>query len=757
MCFYIHSEAAAPDYTLAIEWPDEARANFFDLGGQFAAAFNAANPDYLPFAANAVLFKDADGTVLPLGTAVAQLVAEGDDLFAERGTPTVPPTLVTKAAAATATATASSSSSVPSEITTLTKALMPYVKSAETAFKNRSFKKAYEVYAEVVKSIDNAGLGAVGTFPEKLVVALRRLGEIESTNDRPEKALPWLERAKRVAPADIETRVVLCDAHWKAEDAEEAIAELRGALDTIDKTKRPKKTKSLNIKLGLLLFKSGKRQEGGGLLQTILQQDQEDQEALQAYGEAALALGQAEDALKIYLRLVVAKSDDHRIKQLLAQTLKAQDGLKFLNDHLPASKSSASALAFLASTIKDFSGVKEAIQLYTECATHVPSSASYALNTMHLHELNLDYKSALASLTAHCEANPTLAVGTLSLAELLALLPADESELLASSWHLPSAGALAGEKATPKERTLPGLPAETGAESLNPDKCKPAGTYGETELDVLALAYTAVKVLYIAGCLSPLPKLISLIEPTREVKDLHLTRVRNENAYYCCTAQLVTTLPQPLPALPPLYVMGDSHSLAPAWRTVDFLGEQHLLVPRLVTGCKIWHLREASEFFPKYNFEHAVKAIPDGSPVVTIFGEIDCREGLLLAIERMRYPDLESGVAHTIKIYISTLKQLALSKKLKILVHPVPPVLNETRHIVTIFNRQLVKAVNAEPSLHMLDFFDELLTSTVSPKDAQNNMSGMALKEELKLDGTHMHPDYVKLMEAELQKVAAKN
>ena len=158
--------------------------------------------------------------------------------------------------------------------------------------------------------------------------------------------------------------------------------------------------------------------------------------------------------------------------------------------------------------------------------------------------------------------------------------------------------------------------------------------------------------------------------------DLHLTRVRNENAYYCCTAQLVTTLPLPLPCLPPLYIAGDSHSLAPAWRTVEFRGTPHLLVPRLATGCKIWHMREASDFFPKYNFEVAVKAIPDGSPVIFCFGEIDCREGLLIAVERMRYPDLEAGVVHTVKIYISVLKGLATSRKFKVLVHPIPPVLN---------------------------------------------------------------------------------
>ena len=87
------------------------------------------------------------------------------------------------------------------------------------------------------------------------------------------------------------------------------------------------------------------------------------------------------------------------------------------------------------------------------------------------------------------------------------------------------------------------------AEKRNPN-LRPANTYNDAELDVLALAYTGVKVLY-AGALSALPSLIRLIEPVREVKDLHLTRVRNENAYYCCIAQLVSSMPASLPPLPP--------------------------------------------------------------------------------------------------------------------------------------------------------------------------------------------------------------
>jgi len=384
--------------------------------------------------------------------------------------------------------------------------------------------------------------------------------------------------------------------------------------------------------------------------------------------------------------------------------------------------------------------VTPAISLYESCLEHTPDSSSYALNLMHLHELHLDPMAAIKVLTAHCEANPTATVGTTSLAELVALLPAPET-LAGLVWTPPTDEQVA---ATAKNYAamLPELSESAGAESLAPERCKPAGTYSEAELDVLALMYTGVKILYVAGALQLLPPLIKLIEPLREVKDLHLTRVRNENAYYCCTAQLMTTMPLPRPACPPLYLAGDSHSLSPAWRTVTFRKQEHVLVPRLVTGCKIWHLREASDFFTKANFEAAMATIPDGSPVVFMFGEIDCREGLLVAVERMRYASLEEGIAYTVKIYISVLKELAKSRKFKVLVHPVPPVLNETRHIVKPFNAQLVAAVKKEPSLHMLDFFSSLLTP-----------DGTSLADGLKLDGTHMHPDYTKLMQPELDKV----
>ena len=69
----------------------------------------------------------------------------------------------------------------------------------------------------------------------------------------------------------------------------------------------------------------------------------------------------------------------------------------------------------------------------------------------------------------------------------------------------------------------------------------------------------------------------------------------------------------------------------------------------------------------------------------------------------------------------------------------MPPALDETRALAKRFNAALRRAVQAEPSLHWLDFSDQLL----SP-------DGEALADGLALDGTHMHPAYVNVLEEAL-------
>ena len=65
-------------------------------------------------------------------------------------------------------------------------------------------------------------------------------------------------------------------------------------------------------------------------------------------------------------------------------------------------------------------------------------------------------------------------------------------------------------------------------------------------------------------------------------------------------------------------------------------GKPRLLHPLLVTGIKMWHLRPSSHFYPKVHFWNTVKLLPQGSQVILLVGEIDCREGLLMAVEKLK-------------------------------------------------------------------------------------------------------------------------
>ena len=85
-------------------------------------------------------------------------------------------------------------------------------------------------------------------------------------------------------------------------------------------------------------------------------------------------------------------------------------------------------------------------------------------------------------------------------------------------------------------------------------------------------------------------------------------------------------------------------------------------------------------------------------------GEIDCREGLLLALERDRYRNLEEGITTTVRLFTAVLKTLINKKKFKVhftphlqcihnfqiffkvYIQPILPVLDETRQIVNAYN-----------------------------------------------------------------------
>ena len=77
--------------------------------------------------------------------------------------------------------------------------------------------------------------------------------------------------------------------------------------------------------------------------------------------------------------------------------------------------------------------------------------------------------------------------------------------------------------------------------------------------------------------------------------------------------------------------------------------------------------------------------------------------------------------------------------------------IKETRHIVKAFNSILQKMVkkyakgDLAGKLVWLDFYQDLLTP-----------DGGNLKEEYNLDGTHVHPNYLSVLEAAVNKAVTR-
>ena len=232
-------------------------------------------------------------------------------------------------------------------------------------------------------------------------------------------------------------------------------------------------------------------------------------------------------------------------------------------------------------------------------------------------------------------------------------------------------------------------------------------------------------------------------------QDLHLTLIRNEHAYYSTVAQLCRTVPYPVSVVPrqhTIWVLGDSHCLSSAWSTVSLSNVTYLLRPALVTGTKAWHLRDECTFYTHANYVAARAAVPTTPPPAALlfcFGEIDCREGLLQAVDKAKYTSLDAAIDTCCSVYLQQMAAVAREKGVaagRVFVQPVMPILDVTRPVVLLFNRRLRAAVEADGRMTWLAMEGELLGP-----DGK-------FEKRYSLDGTHVHPQYVRLIEREMNK-----
>jgi len=520
-------------------------------------------------------------------------------------------------------------------------------------------------------------------------------------------------------------------------------------------TTKPEAQDDSKAKSAYVLYSQGRYGEAFALYADILKRNPSHYPSLLGYAEEVTRRGNFKEALNVALRVLVhygtsnQKSDEgERAGMLFAKLIGQTGSVPHLLQLMQSSnsKGGAEALDFLARTAMQNGEVGGSIELFRAAIKCYPGSVKYTNNLIDALEIVNQFGKAFEVAKWFLQANANAEVGGVLCGMVLKAWN-EGNAVIQEEVNVQGPMEPEGIEENTADSTPKGRIEENTADST-PNQAKKPTSYNEEQLDLLNFYYKIIKLLYVAGLMKAAEALVFTVQPAKaKGGDLHLTFIRNSNSYFSYIEALVNvgdyTGSNERKDKKTLFVMGDSHVLSPAWRTLQLEKKGEVLMkPLLVTGCKIWHLRKESHFYPKTHFYQLLREVPKQGEVIFMFGEIDCREGILLALAKGIYSTLDQGINVVLDIYLEILYQIAFQKKLhRLYVHPVPPVLEETRWIITAFNRALgarliaIRQKDSKTPLRWLHIETELL-----------NLGRETFKEEYKLDGTHLHPHYISLI-----------
>ncbi|KAK5575602.1 hypothetical protein RB653_006735 [Dictyostelium firmibasis] len=764
MKIYIHYESE-PEETIIIQPIQNGIETVEQLKSYFLNEYKNKHPNST--IGDSVDLKDKKGKTLFDSYPITKYFSNLDDGFIVKGNtsppstpkPTAKVTTTTSTPTPTPTSTTTTSTTTTTTTTKPTKTtdkpklkgideqkyngvVKPLLKQAESFHSNQSFKNSISYYESVLSMMPN----------EK--TSLLRCSTIYYDAKRWKEAETMIDKGIKYYPEDIEFHDLKANLKISTLEYSDALKSLKTIMDIL--TPSHPKYEEYQAIYGKTLYDTRiprLQQEACDILTATVHKNEKNIQALIGFTHVLIEKGQLKDAVQAVLQLlgtlpeINKKTQKTKFLPLSGETIvlndpwqkerkwtqeKISDLIKLLGVDAIVGGFNAHAvtpqlMAFLSNYVKEFGAVKESIELIKRSSLKEPNHTLYRLSLIHSLEVTQDYGTAIEHSMDFLRNNKERGLSQYPDVNCGTILAIFEKHLKPYK-HIyeKQSFKLDGESVKVSEDIL----------AVSPDLPTPI-PYTQDELDIMGLWFATSKVCYASGILEPLPELVALLEKTRVGRDLHMTSSRNENAYFCCISTLMPYKSLPLPKHRPIYIAGDSHCFSTAWTQITIQGEQRLFHPLLVTGLKMWHLRPSSKFYPKVNFYNVVPTAPPGSEIVFQFGEIDCREGIIVSVERCRYKDIEEGMNITIDYYISALKDLVDKYKYKIFIHPVVPVLNETRHIVKEFNKIFEKKIRACKEFVWLDFFSNLL----NPQDEN------AFNTQYALDGTHMNPSYVPLIE----------
>ena len=558
------------------------------------------------------------------------------------------------------------------------------------------------------------------TLDEKNSSALSCLAEIYLKAGRARVALDYIELAILVNPDDSGVSFIHgnCLAEvGRLEEATNAYVKYMGHLEATGAMKND--IHKVQAAIAQVCVLEGKITIAVELFSNVLKEDSTHMESLKGYALHTAANSQTalHEAITVMMSALVHSSHGNLNRELRRQVCKLisqPGGMGVFEDQLSKAWESSDSLMYIADILRESGAIELAIQLVNRASQLSPQDPSICLYLVHTHEILNEHNKGFLHARAFLETNHCLKIGNISCSKFVPFLQQVTADIYLNN------------------AAVNVLPTFVDQEDV--------GKALESEFHQLGLLFTLVKIFFVKGALNLVEVLLPILDKLHKDRELHLTLLRNEAAFYSCISLVMKVPFSPLPSNPNfVYFASDSHCISPSWRTIDYCGKPHVIHPLLATGVKIWHIRKEGCFYPKFTLLNALKDVPNGSPVIFNIGEIDCREGLLRAVDNCKYDTIGEAIDAAVEIYIAFLTEQRKEHGFVVFVHPILPILKETRSMVVQFNEKLRAGVEKCSELHWLKLLDVLLVN-----------EGSELDSDYELDGTHVHPKYVSLLEKAL-------
>jgi hypothetical protein len=134
--------------------------------------------------------------------------------------------------------------------------------------------------------------------------------------------------------------------------------------------------------------------------------------------------------------------------------------------------------------VKDYGDITESITLYKRALDLQPSNSAYCLNLIHTMEIYSQYQEIFTIVKTYCQKNKSLAAGTLNCGHILSVIDTVKTISL---------NAIFTGSAAPVNRY------------------DPTQLLISEALDLLAIFFTLVKIVYVVGFLQVIPPLVDMI------------------------------------------------------------------------------------------------------------------------------------------------------------------------------------------------------------------------------------------------------